>query len=57
MAYLRKHLKNVQSWETYHNVAASKNNLEVHQNFKEYFDRPIKLDPNGYHFSKISEPM
>ena len=46
---LKKHLKKVQNWQHYHNVMASKNNNRVHTAFREFFDRPIKLDPNGYH--------
>lgn len=46
---LKKHLKKIHNWQQYHNVMASKNNVRVHSAFKEFFDRPIKLDPNGYH--------
>jgi uncharacterized short protein YbdD (DUF466 family) len=46
---VKKHLVKLQNWQNYHNVMASKNNRQVHMTFKEFFDRPIKLDPNGYH--------
>jgi hypothetical protein len=46
---IKKHLELAQQWQHYHNVMASKNNVQVHHTFKEFFDRPIKLDPNGYH--------
>jgi hypothetical protein len=46
---VKKHLQMIKDWQNYHNVAASKNNHQVHKAFKELFDRPIKLDPNGYH--------
>ena len=46
---IKKHLNLVHNWQNYHNVMASKNNKQVHVTFKEFFDRPIKLDPNGYH--------
>jgi hypothetical protein len=46
---IKDHLKMVKDWQHYHNVMASKNNVQVHHTYKEYFDRPIRLDPNGYH--------
>lgn len=46
---IKKHLAKTMNWQHYHNVMASKNNQQVHMAFKEFFDRPIKLDPNGYH--------
>lgn len=37
------------NWVDKFNVMASKNNVRVHDNFREYFDRPIIYDPKGYH--------
>lgn len=32
------------NWNDKFNVMASKNNLRIHRNFKEYFDKPIDYD-------------
>ena len=36
------------NWVENFNVAASKNNVRVHKNYQEYFDRPIDYDVRGY---------
>jgi hypothetical protein len=44
-----KHYKFAKKWKNDFVVMASKNNSDLHSKFKEYFDRPIKLDRNGYY--------
>jgi len=39
------------NWNENFNVMASKNNIRVHPNFKEYFDKPIDYDVRGYTYS------
>lgn len=36
---------------------SSKNNLKVHRNNKEFFDRPIDYDARGYIYSNKLEMM
>lgn len=36
---------------------SSKNNIRVHNNYKEYFDKPIDYDVRGYIYSRKGEPM
>ena len=36
------------NWKDNFNVTASKNNIQVHENYKEFFDRPIQYDVRGY---------
>jgi hypothetical protein len=36
------------NWVDNFNIKASKNNVEVHKNYHEYFDRPIDYDVRGY---------
>lgn len=36
------------NWDDKFNVMASKNNIQVHKNYHEYFDRPIEYDARGY---------
>jgi hypothetical protein len=36
------------NWAENFSVKASKNNVEVHNNYKEYFDKPIFYDVRGY---------
>jgi hypothetical protein len=36
------------NWIEKFNVMSSKNNVRVHTNFREFFDKPIDYDPRGY---------
>jgi hypothetical protein len=36
------------NWNEKFNVMQSKNNLRVHNNYHEYFDRPLEYDVKGY---------
>ncbi|CDW78066.1 UNKNOWN [Stylonychia lemnae] len=47
-----KHYKNEIKWKSDFSVMASKNNTQVHSNFKEFYDRPIRLNRNGYLYSE-----
>lgn len=36
------------NWNEKFNIMASKNNIQVHKNYHEYFDKPIDYDVRGY---------
>lgn len=36
------------NWDDKFNIMASKNNIQAHKNYHEYFDRPIEYDARGY---------
>lgn len=36
------------NWIDNFNVMSSKNNIQVHKNYQEYFDRPLNYDARGY---------
>jgi hypothetical protein len=40
--------KDAEQWDTYFSRTASTNNIQVHQNYKEYFDKPINYSIKGY---------
>ena len=45
------------NWNENFNVMASKNNKQVHINYKEYFDKPFDYDVRGYTYSQTIDPM
>jgi len=50
-------LVNEFNWCENFNVMSSKNNIQVHRNYQEFFDRPINYDVKGYLYSQKMEPM
>ena len=40
------------NWTDHFHTMASKNNIKVHSNYQEYFDRPIDYDVRGYSYSQ-----
>ena len=44
-------------WNGRFNVAISKNNMKVHTDYKEFFDRPIDYDVRGYNYTMKPKPM
>eukprot|EP00347_Sterkiella_histriomuscorum_P008727 403343983 len=45
------------NWDEKFNIMASKNNIQVHKNYQEYFDKPIEYDARGYAYSRKQEPL
>lgn len=45
------------NWVDNFNVMNSKNNIQVHKNYHEYFDKPIDYDVRGYLYSRMDKPM
>ncbi len=50
-------LLNEFNWVDQFQAMASKNNIKVHTNYMEYFDRPIDYDVRGYTYSHKQRPF
>lgn len=44
-------------WNERFNVAISKNNMNVHSDYKEFFDKPIDYDVRGYNYTMRPKAM
>ena len=52
-----KHSLMKHKWDDRFYITSSKNNLKVHNDYKEFFDRPIEYDVRGYNYTIRPGPM
>ena len=45
------------NWDGKFNVMGSKNNIQVHKHYREFFDKPINYDVKGYEYTKIPHEL